>query len=53
MEPIVEEPDTVDGLILNVKSCLYRRKFDQVISISNKIRDIDREEPMAWYYRGR
>lgn len=53
MEPIVEEPDTVDGLILHVKSCLYRRKFDQVISLSNKIRDIDREEPMAWYYRGK
>lgn len=49
----MEEPDTVEGLILHVKSCLYRRKFDQVISLSNKIWEIDREEPMVWYFKGK
>ena len=53
MEGILEEPDTVEGLILHVKSCLYRRKFDQVISLSNKIWEIDREEPMVWYFKGK
>ena len=49
---IIEEPDTVDSLILHIKSCLYRRKFDQVISLANKIWEIDREEAMAWYFKG-
>ena len=52
MESIIEAPNTVVGLILHVKSCLYRRKFDQVIALSNKIREMDAEEPMAWYFKG-
>jgi len=53
MESILEAPNTVDGLILHIKSCLYRRKFDQVIALSNKIREMDSEEPMAWYFKGK
>ena len=53
MESILEAPNTVDGLVLHVKSCLYRRKFDQVIALSNKISEMDPEEPMAWYFKGK
>ena len=55
METILEEPDTVDtvdNLILQAKSLYYRRRFDQVISLCNKIWEIDREEPLAWYFKG-
>jgi len=53
MAGIVEEPETIDSLILLAKSCLYKRQFVRVIFLANKIWDIDKEEPMAWYFKGK
>lgn len=50
---LMDEPETIDGLIMRIKSCFYRSKYDDVISIANKIWDIDKEEPMACYFKGK
>jgi len=50
---MMEESDTEDALLWQVKSCFDRRKYDQVISLSEEILAIDREESMAWVFKGK
>jgi len=55
MESILEEPDddTIESLVHHVKSCLHRRRFDEVLSVSNKIWELDKEESLSWYFKGK